>query len=436
MKKRRKLGIAALAAVILAGLALVRWMRPYDLATEEARARAAGLPLTAAEVGIPQPPPGEDAWPLWTALAPGLTKSTAREDALETTVENARGADGRLNPSELAAAKELEVLQAGKDARIRQAASRPAMYWPITYNPVTYSFKMAVALRAGAKHMQRETRRFTAEGRYREAAEAAGVGLKIAKQAAAGPTIINALVGIALDAIALQSMTDMLRQAGPNAEAAAAVRSILAENPPAYDVAFAMRGETVFQMNALDQAVALGSPFIWRMGSMPSGVWGKVLGMRPPAGLWRYLSINPSKAAELHWMVLMVEAARKPDPARITAMRRVAAEVNALTWWNPTYMPVQGNLDILPKFAERVQAEDARRAVLLAAAAVLEYRARHGAYPARLTDALPKPPMDPYTGKPLIYQRAGKGFVVRAAAPPPTPPAPRPSALGTEFRYP
>lgn len=431
MKKWQYVSIVALVVVVFGLVVLARWLRPYDLATEQARARAAGIPLTAAEVGIPKPPASQDAYPLWVALEPDLKKSTAREDALLTTVENTTGS---LSGGSLAAARELAVLEAGKDTRIREAASRPAMYWPVTYD-VPYSFRTAASMREAAKHMARATRLLSAERRYREAAEAAGVGLKVAKQAAAGPTIINALVGIAVDAIALDGMSTMLRQAGPNAEATAAVRSVLANNPPGYDIVFAMRGEVVMSMNGLDHAVALGSPFTWRMAGPPTGAWAQFLKLRPPSGLWRYFSIDPSKAAYLHWMMPMMEAARKPNPARVPAMEAVSREVNALPRWNPTYIPVQSFMEVVPQFAARAREEDARRAVLTAAAAVLEYRARHGAYPARLSDAVAKPPPDPFTGRPIVYQRTTSGFVVRTGAPA--------SALvgsaasrGLEFRYP
>ena len=394
MKKWQILTITVLAGLMAGGIALVRWLRPFDLATEEARARRAGLPLTAGEVGIPRPARGDDAYPLWTALRPALGHSTPREDALVETLDKNTGPNGRLNVAGLAAARELAAAEAGEDARIREAANLPAMYWPVTYSPTSLDVETAASLRAAAKQMSRKAQRLTAEGRYREAAQAAGTGLKIAKQAAAGPTLIHYLIAVAVDAIAVHALEDLLHQAGPNAEAASAVRSALMENPPGYDIVFAIRGEVVFHLNGQEQANTLGTPFMWSAGGPPGGVLGALAGVRPPSSLWHFLSINPSKAAYLHWMVPMVEAARKPHPYRVPAMERLNKQVAALSPWNPTYMPVRTSIDILPKVAQRGQQEDARRAVLLAAAEVMAYRAAHGVCPARLTGAAPKPPME------------------------------------------
>jgi hypothetical protein len=75
-----------------------------------------------------------------------------------------------------------------------------------------------------------------------------------------------------------------------------------------------------------------------------------------------------------------------------------------------------------------------------AAAAVLAWKAAHGAFPAKLSQAMPKPPLDPYNGKPLGYRREGNGFVVYAVGPWGTftggTPSEPPSKLDTAFRYP
>src|SRR5207244_1431542 len=59
----------------------------------------------------------------------------------------------------------------------------------------------------------------------------------------------------------------------------------------------------------------------------------------------------------------------------------------------------------------------ARGAVLSAAAALLVYKARHGAFPDRMEGALAELPLDPFAGRPLRYRREGEGFVVYSVGP-------------------
>lgn len=54
----------------------------------------------------------------------------------------------------------------------------------------------------------------------------------------------------------------------------------------------------------------------------------------------------------------------------------------------------------------------ARAALLLAATRVLDYRAANGRFPNRLQDALPKPPMDPFVGRPVKYRPMDRGFTL------------------------
>ncbi len=74
--------------------------------------------------------------------------------------------------------------------------------------------------------------------------------------------------------------------------------------------------------------------------------------------------------------------------------------------------------DTMGHFANYVQDRDAaiaRRALLLAALAIHEYKARNGAFPGTLSDVhidgVPIPD-DIFSGRPLVYRRKGDGFVL------------------------
>jgi hypothetical protein len=102
----------------------------------------------------------------------------------------------------------------------------------------------------------------------------------------------------------------------------------------------------------------------------------------------------------------------KPYPIRQTRLRRLT---NAAP---PMNNPVNLVLSVFTS-TQRLATVDAqvarRRAgedVVSAGAAVLAYRARHDVCPDRLEQAMPQPPLDPFSGQPLKYRREGDGFVV------------------------
>lgn len=72
--------------------------------------------------------------------------------------------------------------------------------------------------------------------------------------------------------------------------------------------------------------------------------------------------------------------------------------------------------------------------------AVLAYTGRHGAFPHRLKQATPRPPLDPFGTGPLRYRREGDGFVVYSAGPDGNFDGSRPGARRVRdqayFRYP
>jgi len=295
-------------------VSLARWLRPYDLATEKAAARAAGVPTTPAEVGITRPPAAQDAYPLWAALGPAL-KGIPGSGTLKNEIDKYTGPDGLLKPAGRAAARQLSASHAAILPRIREAAARPEAYWPITYSALTWSFETGATMRSAAQILSREAQWLTANDRYRDAAAMADSSFGVSRHAGAAPTAINYLVSVAVDAIALHDLENILRNAGPDAGAATAVRETIESNPPGYDIVRALRGEAVFSLNALDTAVALGSPLAMAGPGSPGGLPPALCGLRPPAGWWRSMYIEPSQAAYLHDMTAMLEAARKPTRA-------------------------------------------------------------------------------------------------------------------------
>src|SRR5205823_5348688 len=66
---------------------------------------------------------------------------------------------------------------------------------------------------------------------------------------------------------------------------------------------------------------------------------------------------------------------------------------------------------LAPMLTRRVEAH-AREDVIMAGAAVLTHKARHGQFPDRLQQSTIKPVLDPFAAGTLRYRREGDSFVV------------------------
>jgi hypothetical protein len=94
---------------------------------------------------------------------------------------------------------------------------------------------------------------------------------------------------------------------------------------------------------------------------------------------------------------------RKPLLAQMGALDQ-AAKRNPLYALAPVF--------VLAPASVRQDQDRAKAEVLMAAAAVLAYRARRNAYPDRLDQVISPPPMDPFSTGALRYRREGEGFAV------------------------
>jgi hypothetical protein len=86
-------------------------------------------------------------------------------------------------------------------------------------------------------------------------------------------------------------------------------------------------------------------------------------------------------------------------------------------WDDPTLLVSAILFPVIRPTDEKGVTVHARGEVVLAAAELLAYKARHGAFPQHMEQALPEPPPDPFTNCPLRYRREGDGFVVYSVGP-------------------
>ena len=134
--------------------------------------------------------------------------------------------------------------------------------------------------------------------------------------------------------------------------------------------------------------------------------------------------VRHNHALALESLNRAVEIAKKP----------VAEQLDLWKEWEASAARPEGTLDRLASelssdaaggfvtgFPKAYAMNLARDRALIAALGIERHRLRHGAFPDRIEaidrDLLPSPPIDPYTGKPLLMKTVGGGRVVYSVGP-------------------
>lgn len=390
---------------------------PRDLAFQRSAARHEGLPLTPAELQPPSPPPALNAAPIYAQLRQVLRERPIDQRGEETL--SWMGARFTHTPGELAAARQFLAARPDVMNLIHQAADRP---WCVFHHPWKFGlgliFTEGATMREAERLLKGEGYLLAQEGRYSEAIADQARGFRIAEHAASDPTEISLLVGIACDALTLDGMKDILYLAGPNAGVADAVRTTLTARRPRFSLRAALEGETVTALAAIQMLRRAGPK------ALPD-----YLGVKPPAHLRpptlqdRQLFTRLWDAAEADFIRQMRHAmviADQTYPARLTRFKRLDQQFG-MCYSIPTDHPVRLLLSVLVSLFEPTAANAARaRAredVVVAGAALLAYQGQHGVWPVHLEEAIPAPPLDPFSGQPVKYHQEGQGFVVYSVGP-------------------
>jgi len=426
------LGAACVLAVCIVGIVLVVRAQtqaqamqqfiaagPANLAREEAAARQEGIPLSAAQLQKPLPPPSQNAAPLYVTLTKllhdkplGLPKYAAGMDAFHT-----------YTPEQIAAV--CRTLAARQDVMtlVHQAADRPRCVFVRDWSQgIALEFPEYQHQREAARLLRTESYLLARDGRYQEAVANQARGFRVADQAAADHTLISYLVGIASQASAFGGMQSILALAGPDAAVSQQVqqstRSGFAPLPlrrPLVNESAVM--ETVFRQlhQGQHQGIQWLASALENLGSakgIASDPHHSVKSVSPAEEKLVSDAIDAQQANYLSDVRRMVAAVDAP------AKERRAVYASLLDASVPSARNGARTMSfILLPDGQKLDEDDlrlkTREAVTLATASLLAEKARTGAYP----DKLPQEFTDPFTDKPLGYRREGGGFVVYGAGP-------------------
>ena len=245
-------GIVLAARVLHQQAAIRRFIAagPASLAREEAEARREGIPLTAAQLQKPLPPPSQNAAPLYVKLTALL------HDRPMGLPRYAEGMDAfhAYTPEQIAAVRKILASRQDVMTLVHQAADRPQCVFVRDWSKgLDLTFPEYQPMRAAARIVETESYLLARDGRYREAVANQSRGFRVAEHAASDHLLFAYLVGYASEAITLAGMQSILALAGPNAAVDADVRQAVDAKRSRLSLRVAMAGEADFDCTIFPQ---------------------------------------------------------------------------------------------------------------------------------------------------------------------------------------
>jgi hypothetical protein len=381
-----------------------------------AGARAIGLAIAPADLRVFDPPPGTNAAPVWDDLAVLLqrrrlspTDTVLLHPLHIKSLRPARDPNTAMVRATLNRRRDVVTL-------IDAALAKPHCVfhhdWALGPNLI---FPLFARMRFAASLRCTEGRVLCAEGKPVEAAHRVGEALRIASHLDEEPAIIiGYLVGTATNQIALDGLADVLQRAGEEPGVAAAVTAEVGRNWRPRAIRPSLQSELVVDLVSIEYIRDRPQSLWVSPGQSVTSASGS---SSPSIGRWRppfwNAYVDANGAFVVSQMQDMVAAADLDYGKAALAYQAVCRRTDTASPYRLALAKaVLPNLSNLPAKA----AEDrARAAVVTAAAAVFDWRVRHGVFPDQLVQAMPRVPPDPFDLKPLRYQREGAGFAVWSA---------------------
>jgi hypothetical protein len=215
---------------------------PHDLAVQLAAARREGILLKVTALQPALPAPERNAAPIYTRLMHLL-----KVKPLDPATDKVRGSLGvrvTHSPEEVAAVR--RVLSERKDMMqlVHEAANKPACIFRRDWTRgILMVYPENATMREAARLLSAESYFLAQAGRYREAIANQARIFRVAQHPTSDPIAISQLVGMACDSIALAGFENILCVAGPNPEAAEAVRATVAARRPRFRLRRTLEGE-------------------------------------------------------------------------------------------------------------------------------------------------------------------------------------------------
>lgn len=232
-----------------------------------------------------------------------------------------------------------------------------------------------------------------AEGRHDDAFRSLVSMLRLGRIFDTQPTVISHMVQRAFEALATESLEFMLERGSISGPHLIQLSALFESMDRPDRLRAGMLGERVYMLNAMYHVPEMLDPEATVSGEYITWV-------RMPAAVRRAMLVNL-----LRMYAELIDAADKPWPAQLEAMRGVAARGTLAELLQPSH-------DVVAMVAGRVLATTR---VARTALAIEQYRAAEGDWPHELAQLTPRfieaVPEDPFTGQPLQYHvTSGGGY--------------------------
>jgi hypothetical protein len=224
------------------------------------------------------------------------------------------------------------------------------------------------------------------------------------------PTYISALVRVAIRAVTLGRLEQVLSQGEPSEAALAATQKAWEREEQFPLLLAASRGERALGDRAV---LALQNGKTSSTTLFGGGPGSGVTGNGSVDRIINYLRIGSlpgNRAALLELHHDLIEAARLPEMERKQRFDKIVVESVKLPWLARLLLPAAD------KVAQAMSRSAAQMRTMIAGLAAERYRQAHGRWPESLAVLVPQylkeVPLDPFDGKPLRLRRLSDGLVI------------------------
>lgn len=426
-RKTWRVTVTLLALLIGAHLILTI-VAGYRLERELKRLRAQGLPLTLAELAPPPVPDSENAAPLYQKAFGGL-QDPEDSEAIHLFLCAERGAP---RTEETPTWAEVETILARHEADLRlieRASECRAARFRVNWNAqFGLEIRHIAGIRDAVRYLAARAMLHARRGRAREAMNDLAAAIRMGNHLAPEPAFASQVTRADCVAGVFDTLPRVLSAAAPSADETRPLAEALSRTDLTQPWERAMQGELTFSLrffDALRQAES-GEAFLSRelgwnsrggttaLVQIRAALLGLALRQMWPLTrvAWRpFLALD-----EVHFLrrwEQQIRWCRLPYRQSKADLEALSREVTAEAPW---YAVVTRNW--FPVFSQATAARDRGAAcvgLMQAALALRAYQIEHGAYPASLAilrAAGRTLPDDPFSGKPLVYRRRGKGYLI------------------------
>jgi hypothetical protein len=410
----RALAALAVAVVLLALVARVIWgvLEARRLDDQIDRIHAAGLPMTfeQLEAAIPEPPPADDAAPLYESAFTLIAKLDP--NALDKTWQayrTALDASPASRPADQTAGDANRLLANAASALdlLDRAAQRPGCSYTVGLDHGIQSCLPGLSrVRSTVKLLSLRALVLASKDHGDQAVNSVISLLQCRRVLRRQPAVLCSLVEIVLVNMAVRDAARTLEIAHPSDPALTRLQHALLAADQPRPLERMMIGEQVYCLQMMRDLIPDGeaAKMLKATGAALPERW-------PPGGWFRRPRMQHEAAGMLRDSTEWIRIARLPLPEAMEALRAGAPATSHLG---------RVTAPSLLRASEMVARSVAELRSAAVAVAIERYRRAHAAVPASLTalvpDVIASLPKDPYTGNDLSYRHTADRFVVYSVA--------------------